>query len=392
VQWTSSRAPASNRFSIAPQAPAYQDIERHVCYLKQYLAKECPAAFWLQRLGPSELAVAAAANSISRRSLRALATVVFGNHHNQPAIISRGYEDHIIVLKMLSEALAAQDTSDEVILSIIALALLESLVPTSTEKANVKHIRGLERVLELRGPSLLDSAEGWATYKGARHMILLASYRLKTPVIASRATWQQASALHCLDGAEQQQQYLYDVIASSTAFAATTTAQSERDSTHNDQDEGVAGQLMHDLLDWRERWDQDHPNVAEAIAQAASVDVDSLGQAMTPSMLETLHSLSDNIKVMLALYDSALIFVLGAGGASDESITAQRLAALRIFSYLPECFAWDSCMLSQFPPILPFASIIAWFVLRDDDAAKEWMASVIAARKTHIGLSSYSLF
>lgn len=125
---------------------------------------------------------------------------------------------HGVALKHLNQALSDSKcyTRDEVIISVITLALLECFVPTRP-KYFLKHKIGLERLLELREPSSYCSLKSSQIHKGVRHMILFASLRTGKPSILARAEWKGPLRVNCSDE-DVQAQDLFDILANCTVL------------------------------------------------------------------------------------------------------------------------------------------------------------------------------
>lgn len=88
------------------------------------------------------------------RSILSLAIIFFGSQHGQPWIIGRGYTIHGMALKQLNDALSGPRCylRDDILLSVVTLVLLECFVLTG-RKYYLKHMVGLEKLIELRGPN-----------------------------------------------------------------------------------------------------------------------------------------------------------------------------------------------------------------------------------------------
>lgn len=259
------------------------------------------------------------------------ATLLFGVQHHQNLILTEGYAMHGVALQRLNKALSVPGchTSDEVLVSVVILAMLEIYMP-SGPRNYLKHMLGLERLLELRDPESLANAS-YATlelYKGVRHMILIASLRNRSPSIFARPGWKAVlrTALS-LDTPEEQD--LHDVladcsvlIAASDEAADSQSAKSLRILQTRAEIGRKASELLGFLKSWRDRWDSTEGNfyTEEENPTAIAADV--------PTKLCTIYRFTNNsVARMFMLYNTALIYVLQIHSALAVSETDSSHAA-----------------------------------------------------------------
>ncbi|KAH7356278.1 hypothetical protein BKA66DRAFT_252723, partial [Pyrenochaeta sp. MPI-SDFR-AT-0127] len=202
----------------------YAKREVFICYARKHLRPNGPIDLGLQDLQIADInsrdieARYTSKSPIFRQAVLSLATIYFGTQHKQVSITNEGYIMHGAALQQLNNALSdsMSFTRDEVILSVVTLAMLECIVPTGPGNY-LKHMLGLEGLLGLRRPdSLRDcSVKTSELYKGIRDMILFASLRTRQPSILAMSEWKTALRVNC-SSTELQEQDLYDVLADCT--------------------------------------------------------------------------------------------------------------------------------------------------------------------------------
>jgi hypothetical protein len=87
-------------------------------------------------------------------------------------------------------------TNDEVIMAVATFAISEILVP-SGKNNYLRHMIGLQKLLELQNPSIFWPYRNYGFRDGVRFMILLSSLQVKSPCILARAEWKRAMRIHC---------------------------------------------------------------------------------------------------------------------------------------------------------------------------------------------------
>ena len=397
------------------------EIEIYICYTRKYL-RGGPVDLALEavQLGDIITAGTAAANGqIFHQAVLSFAIIFFGTQHGQAYITAQGYAMHGVALKELNQALSDSKcyTRDEVILSVVTLALLECFVPTGP-KYYLKHMIGLERLLELRDPGSYCSPRSSELHKGVRYMILFASLRTGKPSILAKAEWKTALRANCSDE-EMQQQDLFDVLADCTVLVAerdSTCSNSEldlaRDTHQRDKIKRRALTLLAHLRAWRKRWDSDgrnsHFETSAAFARLQSMQ-ESWGDG-SPSFLTIFEFSNNSAAIMLMFHNTALIYVLrvlaslplenfgihfnqtfiqntgqDAGylndfwkHTQDEYIAAERLAALEICRCIPYYLVRNSRLDSGLSPIVHLAVTTAWMTVRGNESAEgRWMTELL---------------
>jgi hypothetical protein len=361
------------------------EIEVYICYFREHrILRGGPVALALQQLQPKEV-ISAGTNTATRQifpqAVVSFATVFFGAHHRQSQIISHGYTMFGVALKQLNQALSEPKcyTRDEVVLSVATLALLECWVP-SGPKHYLKHISGVERLLELRGPD----PRSLELYKGLRHMILFASLRTRKLSILAKAEWKTAFKINCSEK-ELQEVDLYDVLADCTALVveqddmlATSGLDLMRDTRRYNEIKEKALALLTHLHAWRKRWDSDKKNSYSGIFA---------NEDDPPPFLTIFEFSSDSTATMLMFYNSALIHVLRILASlqldsKDEYIAAEWSAALDICRCIPYYLVRESRLDLR---VVHLAVVTVWTTLRGKETADgRWIMDVLNTKSQEV--------
>ncbi|CAO2658223.1 Nn.00g059460.m01.CDS01 [Neocucurbitaria sp. VM-36] len=296
--------------------------EVYICYARKYLHPNGPIDLGLQGLQLTDISTADGKSSankpVFRHAVLSFATVYFGAQHRQTNILNQGYAMHGAALKQLNKALSDSRCCirDEVIVSVITLAVLECLVPTG-RKNYLKHMLGLERLLELREPDAVAhcSFKTSELYKGVKYMILFASFHAGTPSILARPEWKAVLRVNCSDE-ELQEQDLCDVLADCTVLVAERDELVPRSDRHVGQRGKLkrkAVSLLAFLCAWKKEWEsQEHcisseesPHLGDwQLSPASSIQDDSRRLPLAFNLK------SDAAARMLMLYHTTLIQVL----------------------------------------------------------------------------------
>lgn len=183
-----------------------------------------------------------------------------GQQTHQPSIFDKGLAVHSLTLRKLYGALLdpVACISDEVLLTIATLALLEVRIPTSNS-SYLKHIMGLQQLLQLRDPAIHRSNAACLFYLHTRHMITFASVKLRVGTIFARPDWKALLRSYC-SAEELWEQELFDILADCSCLYArcrdhATAVPVDRIGLAKVVEE--AHELLHQLRLWRSRWDQE---------------------------------------------------------------------------------------------------------------------------------------
>lgn len=389
------------------------DLETYVCYTRKFFLVDGVIGLALRNVQLSDIVTAGSATSNSQifhQAVLSFAIIAFGAQHGQAHVTGQGYSMYGVALKQLNQALADSKCfiRDEVILSVVTLALLECWVPTGP-KHYLKHMIGLEKLLELRGPGSY-SPNSSELYKGVRHMILFASLRTGSPSILARAEWKAVLRANC-SSEEMQEQDLFDVLADCTVLVKERDniltdwkLDLERSANRRDETKRKARALLTCLHAWRRRWGSDERNSHSE----RSANLISPRQGVDWERFPTVFEFSDeSVAIMFMFYNTVLIYVLrvlasltpesseipsnrsfkqgtmqDAGDPNDlrndtkdEYITAERLGALEICRCIPLYLVQKE---SAHPPAFQLAVTTSWTTLGGKESAEgRWMTDFL---------------
>lgn len=319
------------------------ELEVYICFLRWHgiLHPSAPIAAAMQDLSASDVirfGGNAATPLIFPQAIASFATIFFGAQHGQFQVLNQGYAMYGAALKQLNQALTDPKcyAKDDVLLSVLALSLLEAWVP-SGPKHYMKHMAGLERLLELRGPC--RNPKSMAFHKGLRHMILFVSIRTRKASILARPEWKKVFRDN--SGTELQEQDLFEILADSTVLTAelddilaSAEPDLQRDVKKFDELEEIAEralELLAQLGAWKDRWDSEEKDSYR--------EVSATGDDPPPFM--TIFEFShDSTATMLLFYYSTLIHVLRILIAlprlgKDECTAAEWSATIDILRCVP---------------------------------------------------------
>lgn len=396
------------------------DIHIYICYAKKYLLRGGPVDLALQELHLSDLISAGTSTEstqVFHRAVLSFAIIFFGSEHRQTSITKRGYSIYGIALKQLNQALSDPNcyTRDDIILSVVTLALLECFVPTGP-KYYLKHMFGLERLLELRRPTANYSPKFAELYKGVRRMILFASLSTGRPSILSRPEWKSFPKTG-FASEEMEEQHLFDMLADCTVLIAERDkalanwkSNLEKATLQLDKVKQKALVLLRDLYDWKKQWDSHSQNShLETPAALLGLPLDSW-KASSPPFRTIFEFANDSAATMLMFYDTASIYVLkvlsslalevpsiyfnqtfprnplrNSGysdhlwkGTKDEYLAAERLAALEICRCIPYHLVRRLSLDSGSLTMAHLAMTTAWTTLGGNDSAEgRWMTDLL---------------
>lgn len=128
-----------------------------------------------------------------RDAVMSLAVTFYGTQQCQPNIRSRGYRQYGQVLRQLNQhlSLPGLQTVDETILAALTCLLLEIFLPTGPNHF-LKHMRGIEAMLDLRGPPPTSmSTTTHILFHGLRVLSVISGLAMARPALYSRKEWKQ---------------------------------------------------------------------------------------------------------------------------------------------------------------------------------------------------------
>jgi hypothetical protein len=414
---------------IAPPRLGDFDVLTYICYARKYLLRGGPVDLALQQLQLRDVIAAGTSmedDHIFHRSVLSFVIIFFGSQHKRVSITNRGYSIHGVALKQLNQALSEPNcfTRDDIILSVVALALLECFVPTGP-KYYLKHIAGLEKLLELRGPSAYCSPNSSELCKGIRRMILFASLSTGNPSILARAEWKAVPVANDSDE-EMEERQLFNILADCTVLASDRdkmltrwNPDLEKDTHQVEELKQKALNMLKDLYAWRKRWDSDGRNSHfETPATFAALQPmhQPWGKASVP-LLTIFEFANDFAATMLMFYNTALIHVLNilasmpaespriesnrvltnitlpvAGysdtlwkDTKDEFIAAERSAALEVCRCIPYHLVRKSSLDSSSLTVAHLAITTAWMTLRGNETPEgRWIEDLLNTRSREV--------
>lgn len=159
-----------------------------------------------------------------KKSILSLAITFFGSQHHQEKIIARGYHQYGEVLRQLNAtiALPEQQKSDEIILTALTCTLLEVFLPTGPTNF-LMHQRGLEAMMDLRGPPKQSSGPTATIFRGLRMLSIAGALADSRSSIYAREDWKSAPTEHINEVGMLQYQ-LFTILADCTSLLSERDA------------------------------------------------------------------------------------------------------------------------------------------------------------------------
>ncbi len=390
------------------------EFDIYICYSRKHLRRGASVDLELEEARLSDIITAGttpANGQIFHQAVLSFAIIVFGTQHGQSRITRQGYAVHGEALKQLNQALSDPKcyTRDEVMISVATLAILECAVPSGQDHY-LKHMLGLQKLMELRDPKLYCSPKSCSLYKSARHMVIFSSLRMAKPSILARAEWKEVIRSHCSDQ-EMREQDLFDVLADCTVLIAerdkmlaSQEADTERETRLRAKIERRGLTLLAQLRVWKQQWDDDGNNSyveTSAPFPGPSPTHESPGDDSSPSF--TVFEFSNGpAAIMLMFYNTTLIFVLRILASLQpetpeiesnqgpiritpqdsehqdglrkhtrkEYVAAERSAALEICSCIPHNASPESRLEYDSSALFPWAVPTAWVTLGSDESVE----------------------
>lgn len=128
-----------------------------------------------------------------RGAILSLSTTYFGNQHRDQRIVAKGYNQYGQVLQQLNTALAmpARQMSNEILLTAFTCMLVEMFSPKGPINF-LKHQRGIEAMMRLRGPPTESTGETATIFRGLRIMSVISALVDQRPSIYASEPWSNA--------------------------------------------------------------------------------------------------------------------------------------------------------------------------------------------------------
>ncbi|QYT05891.1 Zn(2)-C6 fungal-type domain-containing protein [Trichoderma simmonsii] len=150
---------------------------------------------------------------LAKQCLVALSTTYFGIAHMEKEILRRGMSKYGKSLRTLNQRLGDQSASRtlDVLQSIMIMALFEYLI-SDLEAGWLQHSRGLERLLEIRGPESMTSLPCLTILESVRPSIIFSALLGRQNTILASPDWK---TLPWVNYAERKDamQLLIDILA-----------------------------------------------------------------------------------------------------------------------------------------------------------------------------------
>jgi hypothetical protein len=396
------------------------DAQKYICYTKKYLLRGGPVDLALQELQVDDIRIAGESteeDKLLHRAILGLSTVYFGSQHRNSSLMRRGYAIHGLALRQLSSALSDPKcyNRDDVLFSVVTMVLLECFIPTGP-KFYLKHMVGLEKLLELRGPPKNCSPMSHQAQEGIRRLSIFASLSMRTPSLFAREEWRSIkSAPNLYERTEDH--YLFGILAHYTVLAA------DHDRMIMDCSQGFnynqaslllqrAFDLLGQIHSWKNKWDIEDRNSHLKFSATWTSQTKTHEPRTYPfSTVFTFHNNSAVTTFML--YNTILIYLLRIvisilsicpgdvlhqicttkdGASKDlgsqcktnaEYASVQRSAALEICRCIPYFLSEKSRLTADRLTIGHLAFRIAWNTLEGSNSpgrAVGWMAELLNAQ------------
>ncbi|KAL7913607.1 hypothetical protein GGI35DRAFT_217089 [Trichoderma velutinum] len=127
---------------------------------------------------------------LAKQCLVALSTTYFGIAHMEQEILRRGMSKYGKSLRILNQRLGDQSASRtlDVLESIMIMALFEYLI-SDLEAGWLQHSRGLEQLLEIRGPESMASLPCLTILESVRPSIIFSALLVRQNTILASTDW-----------------------------------------------------------------------------------------------------------------------------------------------------------------------------------------------------------
>lgn len=390
-----------------------------VCYARKYLRRGAPLDLALQGSRLDQIVTTGtspASGNLFHKAFLSFSILVYGTQHRDKSITERGFATRGAALGQLNHALSDPEcyTRNDVILSVIAFAMLDCVVPTGAGQY-LKHMIGLQTLLGLRDPLSSCSLTHTGLYKAVRHMILFASLQTAKPSILARSEWKAALRENCSDE-EIREQELFDIMADCTVINARLRERPRDgllglEESQQDNTRDSAMRLLTQLYDWRKEWDNDGRNsyIELPIPMTVQHPLQSSSTNGSDCLLTTVLKFSDeSTAAMFMFYNTALIYIFRVlagvhakkfdprldgivprdnpsvefqGDTCEYSestyVFAEKLAAIDIYRTLPHYLNQRSSTCTNTTPVVHWAISTAWNALgRHESAYGKWLKAL----------------
>lgn len=329
------------------------------------------------------------------QAVLSFATLFFGTKYRQTEITQEGLVSHGKTLQQLNSALAEPNShnSNEIIVSIITLAIQESLVPTGPNHF-VNHMRGLEKILALRDLNSYQSPSTVHLYKCCRHMLLFAALLGGTPTILAKPEWKALLRQHCPLEDQLQEQRLFEYLADCAVLASERNQLlKKRKDTGEDiyfQMETIRHStetLCMELRTWRIEWGTSPQNAFIEIPSSPPSSPGKTEPVYPPEIVFT----SIKSALTLMLYNIALMnlvmLLVSLPPSLEQRSSRYELIPLGHSAVLDICRCLPSSMKDELRKELHASPVVFWAiqtartVLQGDESARgRWLTEYLDRR------------
>jgi hypothetical protein len=290
------------------------EFERYVCYSLQYLTRGAlieVSSRDMGSIGVSETEMTVSSGRLSHQAVISFATIFFGTQHKQVSITKRGYTMYGVALNQINQAISDRTycTLEELLLSVVTLAILEAIVPTGPGN-NLKHMRAVEGLLWFQDNNSPTSANLSKLYLAVQHMVIFSALHLREPSILARPDWKRLLRSICPEN-QLHQQDLFNILADCSVLIAKRDKLLAHWQLHTETPSDQRSALRQEALDlltqiclWRERWDCDERNSYFETALQTPSRNDSL------PFTTVLIFPDESVAIMFMFYNITLIYVI----------------------------------------------------------------------------------
>ncbi|KAH8645446.1 hypothetical protein BX600DRAFT_478135 [Xylariales sp. PMI_506] len=244
------------------------EIEMSICYARRHLSTGGLIETTLRTVDLADVSTGRIkqSGSISHQTVLSLAAIFFGLRHKQDRITRQGYALQAMAFQRINQALSdsVHLVTDEVIKSVVTLAVLEFLAPSSGANTFLVHMKAVETLLDLQGPGSQISSV--VLYRSVQQHLIVSALCLGRPSILARPDW-KAALRTTVSAEELLEQDLYDILADCTVLFAQRVGLSPSSEllpgycpervAQLDDIEQTAQQLLAQLGTWKRQWDRD---------------------------------------------------------------------------------------------------------------------------------------
>ncbi|KAH7070780.1 hypothetical protein BKA63DRAFT_84300 [Paraphoma chrysanthemicola] len=165
--------------------------------------------------------------ALLRNAILSLSVTFFGTQHRQSRVIAKGYDQYGEVLRQLNVALGdpIRQRTNTTILTALTCMLLEIFLPTGPANF-LKHQRGIEALMALRGPPKDSTGETAIIFRGLRVVSIIGALAESRTSIYAREEWKRAPAVQT-SGMGMLHHELFAVLAECTELMSECTSRSE---------------------------------------------------------------------------------------------------------------------------------------------------------------------